>query len=161
MIAPSGVTRLVWVIVLVAAVALVAAAAGGAAGRPPDVADTAAGLVAVPAVTEVGSPPDVRDATEAYRAQAAVPDVFERYVAVHPYGVGLSGIEAGSAARPPDVADAALAVSATPAATGGSGFAWNEYLIGIGTGVVVLGLLAAFVIGGRHYWHDHHHPAPA
>jgi hypothetical protein len=159
MTASSTMARFGWALVLATAVALVVAAAAGASGRPPDVADTAAALAAVPTATDVGSPPDVRDATEAY--QAAAPDVLERYVAVHPSGVALSGVEAGPAARPPDVADAALAVSATPAATGGSGFAWSEYLIGIGTGVVVLGLLAAFVVGGRHYWHDHHHPAPA
>ena len=67
---------------------------------------------------------------QVYQSQAAVPDVLERYAAVHPYGAGL-----------------------TPAATRSqsSGFDWGDYAIGIGTGVgFILLLVASLAFGSQH-----------
>lgn len=68
---------------------------------------------------------------QVYQSQAAaVPDVLERYAAVHPYGAGL-----------------------TPAATPSqsSGFDWGDYAIGIGTGVGFILLLVAGLAFGSHH----------
>jgi len=77
--------------------------AAGALTRPPDVQDTASANLAAQL-----SPPDVRDA--ALGTSFAVPDVLERYAAVHPYGTGLAST-GFDALRPPDVQDAALSSS--------------------------------------------------
>jgi hypothetical protein len=72
----------------------------GALTRPPDVQDTAsANLVAQL------SPPDVRH--RAVGTSVAIPDMFERYAAAHPFGAGLASMEA-AITRPPDIQDAAV-----------------------------------------------------
>jgi hypothetical protein len=75
-------------LILGAVVAGLTASAAGARldpGTPPDVSDVASGLSTA---SFVSSPPDVQDA--AASANAATPDVFERYATAHPYGSGLS-----------------------------------------------------------------------
>lgn len=58
------------------------------------------------------------------RAYVPTPDVFERYASAHPYGVGL----------------AATSVTAS------DGFRWGDYGAGVGTGIVVVLLLAGGVL---------------
>jgi hypothetical protein len=53
------------------------------------------------------------------RANVPTPDVFERYASAHPYGVGLSAVSVAA-----------------------SGFRWDDYGAGVGTGIVVVLLLA-------------------
>jgi hypothetical protein len=79
------------------------------------VAGVVAGAV-VPAAGAVTRPPDVQHGLRlqgiapAYQQlESAAPDVFERYAATHPFGAGLSQIDAVS--RPPDVRDVALGTS--------------------------------------------------
>jgi hypothetical protein len=92
--------------------------------------------------TAAGRPPDVSDA--AAKLKVAVPDVFERYAAAHPYGVSVSPTPLVIVSRPPDVADAAEAARYTP--TGQvSGFDWTDYASGVGTGIG-LALMAGVVI---------------
>jgi len=62
--------------------------------------------------------------TGATNAGAPEPDVFERYAAEHPYGVGLAAL--------PRV--------------GSGGFRWGDYGAGVGTGVVAMLLLAGAVL---------------
>lgn len=57
-------------------------------------------------------------------ANAPTPDVFERYASAHPYGVGLTATSVAAAA----------------------GFRWADYGAGVGTGIVVVLLLAAGVL---------------
>jgi hypothetical protein len=66
------------------------------------------GLTAT-AAGAVGRPPDVRDAASG--ASHAVPDVFERYAAAHPFGNGLSLTPATVVSRPPDIRDTAASLS--------------------------------------------------
>lgn len=86
-------TYLSWfrrLLILGAVVAGLTASAAGARldpGTPPDVRDVASALSTTPA-TIVSRPPDVQDA--ATSLNAAVPDVFERQAAAHPYGRGLA-----------------------------------------------------------------------
>jgi hypothetical protein len=81
---------------------------------------------------------------QVYQSQSgAVPDVLERYAAAHPYGVGLASATSSSeVVRPPDVSDAAYAAR-TIVPSQSSRFDWNDYAIGIGSGVGFTLLLAA------------------
>jgi hypothetical protein len=102
-------------LILGAVVAGLTATAAGAAvnSRPPDVSDVASKLSGTPA-TIVSRPPDVQDAATSVSARSSVPDVFERYAAAHPSGVGLSSAsEPTFVGRPPDVRDAASALNST------------------------------------------------
>ncbi|HKP16937.1 MAG TPA: hypothetical protein VJT84_00570, partial [Gaiellaceae bacterium] len=133
----------------------VAASLGQAyVGSPPDIRDVATtGNLAVPDAFErfatahpygvglssqIGStllsrPPDVRDAAE---AAAAAPDVIERYATAHPYGAGLSPATTSTlVSRPPDVRDAAEAARFVSVGQPSSGFDWNDWAIGIGSGI--------------------------
>ena len=126
---------------------LTAPAAGAAiASRPPDVSDVASRLSLTQA-TVVSRPPDVQDA--ATSLSAVYPDVFERYAAAHPYGVDLAPTEL--VASPPDVQDAATKLHATPAtpSSGGSGFAWDDWAIGMGTGLGLALLVGIGLMVGR------------
>src|SRR5262245_65365994 len=122
------------------------AASAAITSRPPDVSDVAARLSLTQA-TVVSPPPDVRDA--AASLSAVYPDVFERYAAAHPYGVDLAPTEL--VASPPDVQDAAATLHATPATpgTGGSGFAWDDWAIGVGAGLGLALLVGIGLIVGR------------
>jgi hypothetical protein len=125
-------------LVLAAVVAGATASAAGAAGPPPDVQDAATANLA----TLISQPPDVQDAASG--TTVAVADAFERYAAAHPYGVGLSSTST-SVSRPPDVEDTALAVRyGSVIATSTNGFDWNDWAIGIGSGIG----LALFLVGG-------------
>ena len=135
--------------------------------RPPDVSDVAARLsvgtrdvferyaAAHPfgaglSLSEVSRPPDVSDV--ASRLSTGTPDVFERYAAAHPYGRGLGLSPATLVNRPPDVQDTAAALQQSGTTAGRSkGFNWNDWGIGIGTGVVLALILGiAFMISRQH-----------
>jgi hypothetical protein len=159
-------TYLKWfrrLLILGAVVAGLTASAAGARldpGTPPDVSDVAFRLSTAPA-TDVARPPDVRDA--AGQVTTSTADVFERYVSTHPYGFAPSSTQIVS--RPPDVQDAASALHVTAqglqadglrwqaiaqayqqagtSVTSGGGVDWNAYIIGIGSGLGGLILLAA------------------
>jgi hypothetical protein len=153
------------------AAGLTATAAGaGIDSRPPDVSDVASGLFATQA-TIVSRPPDVQDA--AASVSAATPDVFERYATEHPYGFDLTSSELVSSppdvqdaaaalhtmpaqstlvSRPPDVSDAAQ-VTASVSTTRGNGFDWNDWAIGIGTGLGLALLLGVGFMVGRQQRH--------
>jgi hypothetical protein len=130
-------------------------------GRPPDVQDAAGaaavqqysfgGRLAVPSTPSsvVSRPPDIRDTSSSLSASA--PDVVERYAAVH-----AQDASAGSTAatRPPDVADTALTVRyAAAASSQSSGFDWNDWAIGIGSGLALALILGAAVLLGRQLRH--------
>jgi hypothetical protein len=187
----KGTNYLIWFRRLLVLGAVVAAGVmtttAGAVGRPPDVQDTANAL----STSDVNSPPDVQDfATAVHQSTAGViadglrlqgeaqvyqqlqniPDVFERYAAVHPYGQGVPGssstivsrppdvsdaaqsVQSGSSGetfvtRPPDVTDTALAVGTESSSTS-DGFNWGDWEIGIGMGAgLVLILCGLFIIG--------------
>jgi hypothetical protein len=114
--------------------------------RPPDVSD-AASAVSANQASFVSRPPDVQDAADS--VSAVYPDVFERYAAAHPYGVDLASTEL--LASPPDVQDAATKLHATAAipSSGGSGFAWDDWAIGIGTGLGLALLVGIGLMVGR------------
>lgn len=65
-------------------------------------------------------PSDRAGSLGANSAYVPSPDVFERYASAHPYGVGLG-------AAPVAVSD---------------GFRWGDYGAGVGTGIVIVLLLA-------------------
>jgi hypothetical protein len=121
--------------------------------------------------TVVSRPPDVQDA--AASVSAATPDVFERYATEHPYGFDLTSSELVSSppdvqdaaaalhtmpaqstlvSRPPDVSDAAQ-VTASVSTTRGNGFDWNDWAIGIGTGLGLALLLGVGFMVGRQQRH--------
>jgi hypothetical protein len=103
--------------------------------------------VAVPAAGAVSRPPDVRDAA----TTTALPDVFERYAAAHPYG-GLSESTV-TLSRPPDVVDAALAVQYGATVPAGSGFQWDDWAIGIGSGLGLVVLCGVAFLTSRQLRH--------
>jgi hypothetical protein len=140
-------TSLSWLrrlLVLGVVVAGVTASTAGAVGRPPDVQDTATAVLAGQI-----SPPDVRDAA---LATTTVPDAFERYAAAHPYGLDPS-LGTAARSRPPDVADAALAVQYGPSELTSSGFHWDDWAIGIGSGMGLALLLGGFFLMSRQLRH--------
>ncbi len=169
-------TSLIWfrrLLVLVAVVAGATASAAGAAGRPPAVQDAATTNLAA-----LISPPDVRDA--ASESAVAVADAFERFVAAHPFGKGLSsalgeGLSSAQSAqvsRPPDIRDTALALGSQSTGVGRppdvddtalavrygsvvhtSGFDWADWAIGTGSGVGLAIFLAAGLLMGRQLRH--------
>jgi hypothetical protein len=155
--------------------AVVACVASSAAMAIPvlDPQDTASATVAAP----VSRPPDVQDAAKAvyaptaaglkadglrwqgiaktYQHLQATPDVVERYVATHQFG-GRLVVPSVSASptRPPDVADTAAAVRYAPTASVHSnGFDWNDWAIGIGSGLGLALILGAAVLMGRQLRH--------
>jgi hypothetical protein len=132
---------------------------------PPDVRDAALGTsLAIPDVLEryaavhpYGAglastavdalrPPDVQDA--ALGSSVAVPDVIERYATAHPYGSGLSSQEV-SVPRPPDVTDAALAAQYGSVGGSTSSFNWDDWAIGIGSGIGMALLLGGALVTSR------------
>jgi hypothetical protein len=118
--------------------------------QPPDIRDTAA-AVAGP------SPVDRIVAQERGRhgdlglfgpsSSTAVPDVIERYATAHPYGSGLSSQEV-SVPRPPDVTDAALAAQDSSFGSSSS-FNWDDWAIGIGSGIGIALLLGGALVTSR------------
>jgi hypothetical protein len=117
----------------------VAGIAGNAGGNTVVDPHYGLGLSSATGATLVGRPPDVQDAATAAQT---LPDVLERYAAAHPYGAGLTSATSSSeVARPPDVRDAAY-VARTIVPSQSSGFDWNDYAIGIGSGVGFTLLLA-------------------
>jgi hypothetical protein len=102
----------------------------------------------------VSRPPDVADAAT---ASTATPDVFERRAANYPYGSGLSVSEA-LVSRPPDVTDAALSVE-TQVSSSSVGFDWNDWGIGIGTGMGLALILGGGLLVGRQFRHRDVQPA--
>ena len=136
--------------------------------RPPDVADVASGpSVSTPDAFEryaaahpygaglsltnsiVSRPPDVSDV--ASRQSTGIPDVFERYAAAHPYGQGLTLNPTTLVNRPPDVQDTAQALQSTSSTGQSQGFDWNDWGIGIATGMGLALLLGiGFVISRQH-----------
>jgi len=90
---------------------------------------------------------------QVYQQKQAVPDVVERYAATHSGG-GRLVVPQSIAPRPPDVSDAALAARYGSTATGqSSGFDWNDWAIGIGTGIGLALLLGAAFLMGRQLRH--------
>ena len=140
---PSTFHRLRRMVVLGAVIAGATASAAGAVGRPPDVQDTSANLAA-----QI-SPPDVRDAAA---ATTAIPDVFERYAAAHPFGVLSS--RTVSISRPPDVADAALTVQYGSPSVAGNDFHWGDWAIGIGSGMGLVALCGVVFLMSRQVRHS-------
>jgi hypothetical protein len=139
----SSLHRLTRILVLGAVLAgATASVAAGGVTRPPDVRDVAGSL----GQAYVGSPPDVRDVAA---TTLSVPDVLERYATAHPYGAGLSSPTTSTlAVRPPDVRDAAEAARFVPVAQPSSGFDWNDWAIGIGSGMGIALLLAGGLAAG-------------
>ena len=90
---------------------------------------------------------------QVYQQKQAVPDVVERYAATHSGG-GRLVVPQSLAPRPPDVSDAALAARYGSTATAeSSGFDWNDWAIGIGTGIGLALLLGAAFLMGRQLRH--------
>jgi hypothetical protein len=166
----STLNRLTKVLVVGAMCAGTTTSAAGAMNRLED--GSSSSIVA----SYVGSPPDVRDAASAlsqpsalgvkadglrlqaiaraYQSQAAGPDVLERYAAAHPYGTGVGPVVSSTEAiRPPDIRDAAEAARFAPLGTS-SGFDWNDYAIGLGSGMGFVLLLAGGLAIGRHQRHQ-------
>jgi len=126
--------------------------------RPPDVQDAAAAVAASQQTTAAGLKADgmrlqgiarVYAQLGAAKTQAA-PDVVERYVATHQLGGSLAVKSTSEATRPPDVADTALVVRYAPTASVDSnGFDWNDWAIGIGSGLGLAFILGAALLMGR------------
>ena len=90
---------------------------------------------------------------QVYQQKQTVPDVVERYAATHSGG-GRLVVPQSLAPRPPDVSDAALAARYGSTATAeSSGFDWNDWAIGIGTGIGLALLLGAAFLMGRQLRH--------
>jgi hypothetical protein len=85
----------------------------------------------------------------------AAPDVVERYVATHQFGgrLAVPSVSA-SATRPPDVSDTALAIRyGSTTSVQSNGFDWNDWAIGIGSGLGLALILGAAVLMGRQLRH--------
>jgi hypothetical protein len=133
--------------------------------RPPDVQDAMTARHAAAATLKADSaalPPAAglkadglrwQGIAQVYQQKQAVPDVVERYAATHSGG-GRLVVPESLAPRPPDVSDAALAARYGSTATGqSSGFDWNDWAIGIGTGIGLALLLGAAFLMGRQLRH--------
>ena len=116
---------------------------------------------------------DVRDSggsAQAYKQSQAAPDVLERFVIAHPYGIRPvpDAIERFATAHPyglqpvPDVLErfstahpygAGLSSGTQSALSQSSGFDWADYGIGIGSGMGVILVLAAGLAMG---WQRRH-----
>jgi hypothetical protein len=102
----------------------------------------AAGL-AVPAAAAAGKrAPDAFQRAVARHQSAAVPDVFERYAAAHPYGVGLTGAAAPT-----------IVVHTSP------GFSWTDAGIGAFGGLGIALALTGIALYARTT--RTHHSSPA
>jgi hypothetical protein len=144
--------------------------------RPPDVQDAAASVsAATPDVFEryamahpygfdlnfselVSSPPDVQDAAAALRT---TPSPVDRIIAqergrhgdFRVFGSSLSTpAQSTIVSRPPDVSDAAQ-VAASVSTVPGNGFAWDDWAIGVGTGLGLALLLGGGIMVGRQQRH--------
>jgi len=122
--------RLRRLLFLGAVVAAVAVPTAAAAGRPPDVQDTASSI----AGTVVGTPPDVQDA-------AAV---------LHSMPTGIAAVPA-QALRPDDGSGAlGTGEPSFVSVAGGTAFAWGDWAIGLGAGFgVALALLGGLLMTRR------------
>jgi hypothetical protein len=150
--------------------------------RPPDVQDAATSLsAATPDVFEryatahpygfdltaselVSSPPDVQDAAAALHTTPALsvtPSPVDRIIAqergrhgdFRVFGSSLSTpAQSTLVSRPPDVSDAAQ-VAASVSTVHGNGFDWNDWAIGIGTGLGLALLLGVGFMVGRQQRH--------
>jgi hypothetical protein len=89
---------------------------------------------------------------QVYQQTQAVPDVFERFAAVHPNGAAVSS-SAVSRARPPDISDAALAVQYGSVTPSTAGFSWRDWAIGIGSGLGLALLIGACFVMTRQLRH--------
>jgi hypothetical protein len=144
--------------------------------RPPDVQDAATSVsAATPDVFEryaaahpygfeltsselVSSPPDVQDAMAALHT---TPSPVDRIIAqergrhgdFRVFGSSLSTpAQSTLVSRPPDVSDAAQA-AASVSTVHGNGFDWNDWAIGIGTGLGLALLLGGGIMVGRQQRH--------
>jgi hypothetical protein len=144
--------------------------------RPPDVQDAATSAsAATPDVFEryatahpygfdltsselVSSPPDVQDAMAALHT---TPSPVDRIIAqergrhgdFRVFGSSLSTpAQSTLVSRPPDVSDAAQ-VAASVSTVHGNGFDWNDWAIGIGTGLGLALLLGVGFMVGRQQRH--------
>jgi hypothetical protein len=136
------------------------------ASRPPDIQDAMTARHAAAAKLNSGStalhttPAGLKadglrwqGIAQVYQQKQAVPDVVERYAATHSGG-GRLVVPESLAPRPPDVSDAALAARYGSTATNqSSGFDWNDWAIGIGTGIGLALLLGAAFLMGRQLRH--------
>jgi hypothetical protein len=97
--------------------------------------------------------------------ESSVPDVFERYAAVHPYGNAAPTLQRGSV---PLYTPAMLAahynredllyrprpsLPTNPGPTVSTGFNWSDWAIGIGTGLGLALILGGGLLMGRHLRH--------
>ncbi len=122
--------------------------------RPPDVQDAATAQNAPTAAGLRADGQRLQGIAQAYGQLKAAPDVVERYAATHSSGSGLSPAPTASATRPPDVSDTALAVRYGSTSTVKSdGFDWNDWAIGIGSGLGLALLLGAALLMGRQLRH--------
>jgi hypothetical protein len=131
-------------------------------------------------VSEVSRPPDVGDVASQLSTATATPDVFERYAIQHPYGKGLNLNPTSVASRPPDIQDTADLLNAQSSSivsrppdvqdtaealqnssSGGQsqGFDWNDWGIGIGSGLGLALLLGICFMIGRQHRHGGVQPA--
>jgi hypothetical protein len=148
--------------------------------RPPDVQDAIASLHSTPAglkadglrwqgiahayeqlqsagnyPTQLGLKAEgmrLQGMAQVYEQTQAVPDVFERFAAVHPDGVALSSNTA-SVSRPPDISDTALAVQYGSVTQSSTAFDWGDWAIGIGSGMGLVLLLGGGFVTSRQLRH--------
>jgi hypothetical protein len=117
--------------------------------RPPDVQDATTALNAPTAAGLRADGLRWQGIAKVYGQLQAAPDVVERYAATHSGG-GRLVVPASIASRPPDVSDTALAVRYGSASTVRSdGFDWNDWAIGIGSGLGLALALGAALLMGR------------
>jgi hypothetical protein len=153
---------------------------GAVVSRPPDVQDAVTALHSTPAglkadglrwqgipqayrilesagnfPTQLGLQAEgmrLQGMAQVYQQIQPAADVVERFVAVHPDGLGFTS-NAASVSRPPDISDTALAVQYGSATQSSAGFDWGDWAIGIGSGLGVALLLGACILMARQLRH--------
>jgi len=151
-------------------VAVVIVPAAMAVGRPPDVQEAASAsanrIAQTSRTSEIGNaavgdvieryvathqslaprPPDIQDAAAAL--SSATPDLVERFVSIHPYGLASMPVS-----RPPDISDTALAIRYGSATADTTSFNWHDWAIGIASGLGLALLLGFTILMARQLRH--------